>query len=207
MATSATIRGRSVMSGWSGLGVAAVIILVGALATDGIARIIGAPWSLGLGAQATLTGTWTGVMRARQGAEYGLLLDLEYRSTVGHTGTGRRRGRTSSSNLEGRASICTRRGERYEYDVRGHADRAGVIRRLWLEYDDPQRGTLDLSFTGQWDGQTLALAADRNPFLPDGSFMWPRTTSSSDPDDGFDFITLNERSRAGFEAACRRIQP
>jgi len=194
------------MSGWSGLAVAAAIILVGALATDGVARVIGAPWSLGLGGQATLTGTWSGSMRARQGAEYGLLLDLEYRSTFGRSGTGRRRGRPSSSNLEGRASVCTPRGVRYEYDVRGHADRAGAIRRLWLEYDDPERSALDLAFSGRWDGQALALAADGNPFLPDGSFVLPRTTSSSDPDDGFGPIALTDRSRAGFEATCRRLQ-
>ena len=89
-------------------------------------RQVTAPWSIGQVGRDTLTGPWTGSPRARQGAEYGLWLNLEYRpAPVGGPRRRVRRGGTPS-NLEGSAALCTPKGERYEYEVSGEADRDGA---------------------------------------------------------------------------------
>ena len=58
---------------------------------------------------------------------------------------------------------------------------------------------------GAWDGTTLTLAARTNPFMPDGSFVFPRTVSTADPDDSFEPAQLRKADLAAFEGACQRL--
>ena len=188
------------------------VLIVGALILavyfggGAVYRQVTAPWSLGEVGQETLIGPWTGSLRARQGAEYGLWLDLAYRPRPVGGARRRARGSGTPSNLEGGAALCTPRGERYEYEVSGHADRDGTIKSLWLEYGDPRFSALDLRLTGAWRDRSLRLTTDKNPFLPDGTFVALRSISSADPDDSFSPVTLTDRDRAAFEATCQRIR-
>jgi hypothetical protein len=63
-----------------------------------------------------------------------------------------------------------------------------------------------LRFAGAWRDHTLQLSTDKNPFLPDGAFVAPRSVSSADPDDSLSPVALTERDRAAFEAICQRIR-
>lgn len=187
--------------------VVVVVLSAVALGAEAIYRVITAPWSIGLGGRDTLTGSWAGSLRARQGAEYGLYLDLEYRSNV--QGPGGRGGGVSDDvpdNLQGRATLCTPTGERYEYAVKGYADLIGSLETLWLEYGDPRLSALNFRLSGTWQPGALTLRTDTNPFLPDGRFVNDRWVSSDDPNDSFEPFTLTARDRGAFEATCRRIQ-
>ena len=53
-------------------------------------RVVTAPWSIGLEGRDTLIGTWSGSLRAQQGAEYGLYLDLAYWERSSNSCRGRR---------------------------------------------------------------------------------------------------------------------
>ena len=162
------------------------------------------PWSIGIGGRDVLLGAWSGSLRAQQGAEYGLYLDLAYREkSVGYRrGAGR-----SQTNLTGRAVLCTPVGQRFEYAVSGSAGRSGDIKQLWLEYGDPKLSALNFRMSGAWRQGALTLTVPRhNPFLPDGRFITPRTVSTADPEDYFAPTTLTARDRATFEAICQRIR-
>ena len=168
-------------------------------------RAVTAPWSIGLGGRATLTRSWVGPAQARQGAEYTLFLDLDYKDTT-RAGRRSRSGRANRrSNLVGSAVICTPTGERYDYRVSGRADRAGKMRPLYLEYGDPKLSALNVQLTGVWQQQTVQFAANKNPFLPDGRFEPNRTLSSADPDDSFAPVTLRPGDRRAFDTACQRL--
>lgn len=174
------------------------ILVVAAWGLPTLYRVVMEPWSVGWN---TLVGTWSGSLRAKQGAEYGLYLDLEYR--------GRRKGRGGGrTNLTGRAVLCTRLGQRFEYTVTGSVSRSGHIESLRLEYGDPSLSALDFRMTGAWrpGALTLTVPPRDNPFLPDGRFVRSRTVSSDDPDDSFAPATLTTRDRAAFEAICQRIR-
>ena len=166
-------------------------------------RAVMEPWSIG---RESLLGTWSGSLRARQGAEYGLHLDVAYRerrvSYRRGAGGGRR------TNLTGRAVLCTPTGQRFEYAVSGSASRSGQIESLWLEHGDPKLSALDFRLSGAWRSGVLTLTTPprHNPFLPDGRFVTPRAVSSDDPDDSFAPATLTARDRATFEAICQRIR-
>lgn len=167
-------------------------------------RVVMEPWSIGIGGRDVLLGAWSGSLRAQQGAEYGLYLDLAYREkSVGYRrGAGR-----SQTNLTGRAVLCTPVGQRFEYAVSGSAGRSGDIKQLWLEYGDPKLSALNFRMSGAWRQGALTLTVPRhNPFLPDGRFITPRTVSSADPEDYFAPSTLTARDRATFEAICQRIR-
>ena len=194
------------MSGKQVLLVGVALILAVAFGGEALYRQITAPWSRGQEGRDTLTGPWAGALRARQGAEYGLWLDLEYRSASGRGSRRRNRGGGTRPNLEGSATLCTPRGERYEYEVSGEANRDGVVRVLWLEYGDPSLSALNLQLSGAWRDRALQITTNKNPFLPDGSFVAVRSVSSADPDDSFAPVTLTARDRGAFEATCQRIR-
>ena len=166
-------------------------------------RAVMEPWSMG---RDTLLGTWSGSLRARQGAEYGLHLDLAYRERrVSHR---RARGGGKRANLTGRAVLCTPVGQRFEYAVNGSVGRSGDIDPLWLEYGDPKLSALDFRMRGAWRQGALTLTTPprHNPFLSDGRFVTPRAVSSDDPDDSFAPATLTARDQATFDAICQRIR-
>ena len=96
-----------------------------------VGRALFASWSIGLFGRDTLTGSWIGTMRAKQGAEFGLFLELDYKSREGSY----RRSHVSgkNANLEGRATICTPAGERYDYTVSGFASPFGTVETLYVE--------------------------------------------------------------------------
>jgi hypothetical protein len=143
-----------------------ILLVVMAFVVPKVWQVITAPWSMG---QPTLTTTWAGSTQAKLGSEYGLYLDLDYRSLdiSGGTRRGRSRGRSNQPNLEGTASLCTPKGERYDYEVSGRADRSGKIEVLYLEYGDPSLSALNFQLRGDWRPDTLTLNSDKNPFLPD----------------------------------------
>ena len=171
-----------------------------------VSRVLFASWSIGLGGRDTLTGAWVGALQARQGAEYGLYLDLEYQSRDSSGYRSRAVSASGSINLQGRATLCTPPGERYEYAVQGHADPLGAVKNLWLEYGDPKLSALNLRVSGTWQPPALTLAAEKNPFLPDGRFVPTRVLSSDDPDDSFAPFALTKGDPGEFEAICRRIR-
>jgi hypothetical protein len=191
----------------------AILIAVGVLLTAtyggaAVSRLLFAPWSISVGGRETLTGPWAGSLKTRRGAEYGLLLALEYKERPGpsYRSGG---GALGNTNIQGRATLCTPKGERYEYEISGKADPMGGIEDLWLEYGDPRLSGLGLQLTGAWRDGGLHLTTTKDPFLPDGRLLAARTLSSADPidpDDYFAPATLTERDGAAFEATCQRIR-
>jgi hypothetical protein len=180
------------------------LLIVFVFGLDFISRVIFAPWSIGLFGRETMTGNWVGEMRAQQGAAYGLFLDLDYKSQ--DIGGRRNSGNGRTSNLAGHATVCTPTGERFDYEVSGHASRSGKVESLRLEYGDPSLSALDLRFSGGWDAPELTLTSDANPFLPDGRFVATRSLSSADPDDSFAPATLTKAGSESFEDICQRVQ-
>jgi hypothetical protein len=182
------------------------IALLGAVTfgAPAVSRVLFASWSIGLGGRDTLTGVWVEMLRARQGAEYGLVLNLDYKERGGPSY--RTGGPTPSDNLRGRATLCTPLGERYAYEISGKADPLGGIEALWLEYGDPKLSALNFRLSGAWRPPALTLTTDRNPFLPDGRFVPTRVLNSDDPDDRFAPFVLTKGDAGAFEAICRRIQ-
>ena len=192
------------LSGKRVLLIVVVLLVVGVFGLDFVSRVLFAPWSIGLLGRDTMTGSWVGEMRARQGAEYGLFLDLDYKGQ--DIGGRRRSGRTRTTNLVGHATICTPTGERFDYEVSGHASRSGNVERMWLEYGDPSLSALDLRLSGGWDAPELTLTPDANPFLPDGTFVSTRALSSDDPDDSFAPAILTKDGADAFEDICQSVQ-
>jgi hypothetical protein len=160
-----------------------------------------APWSYG---DPALTGAWHGAMQARLGARYHVLIELEYYEP-NRTGRRRNRSRGSSQNIAGTAKLCSPRGEIFDYDLDGQADRDARDVRLLIEYGDPSQSALNMQLNGAWVGQALTLRSNKNPFDPDGSFRPVKPVSSSDPDDSFAQMELRKGSLAEFEAACRQL--
>jgi hypothetical protein len=184
------------------------LFLAATFGLPAVGRLLFASWSVGLGGRETLTGPWVGSLKTGHGAEFGLLLDLEYNERPGpsYRSGG---GALGSTNLQGRATLCTPRGERYDYAVTGKADPFGGIEKLWLEYGDPSLSGLDLQLTGAWHGGALDLTTTKNPFRPDGPLLAAQTPSRGDPVDPVDYFTpatLTARDRAAFEATCQRIR-
>jgi len=165
---------------------------------------IEAPWSVGGPEQPTLTRTWEGPLAARLGAKYRLLVSLDYKELTHRSRRGRGRGNFwKRNNLTGTARLCTPKGQRWDYEVSGRADRDGTGLLLRLEYGDPSQSGLDLELRGAYEGERVAVTANKNPFLRDGTFKQVRTVSSADPDDSFAPIELRPGTREAFEAACR----
>lgn len=181
-----------------------VLLVVVVFGVEFVSRVLFAPWSIGVLGRDTMTGSWVGEMRAQQGAVYGLSLDLEYKSR--DVGGRRGAGIGRSTNLEGNATLCTPTGERFDYDVSGHANRSGNVEILWLEYGDPSLSALNLRMSGGWRAPELTLTPDANPFLPDGRFVSTRTLSSDDPDDSFAPAALTKGDTGAFEDICQRVQ-
>lgn len=182
--------------GWT-RGIALVLLLGIVVAVDqwGI-RWLRAPWSFAaLGP--TLTGVWEGPLRARLGAEYRILLSLEY------SPSGQRA--SSAFNLTGTGQICTAHDDLYEYDLDGEANRSGDTIRVLLTYVDPVRSALGNRLEGSWSGQTLTLRPLVNPFQPGGTFLPNRTVSSADPDDSFGPAELRKSDLPTFLTACARL--
>ncbi len=180
---------------------AVALLLIGTSGAAAVGRLLFAPWSIGFPGRETLTGPWAGSLKTPNGAEFGLLLDLEYKERSG-------RGVGGSTNLRGDATLCTPQGERYEYDVSGTADPLGGIEKLWLEYGDPGLSGLGLQLTGAWRGGALDLRTTKNPYLG-GRLLAARASSGNDPvnsDDYFAPATPIARDRAAFEATCQRIR-
>lgn len=75
-----------------------------------------------------------------------------------------------------------------------------------MEYGNPSLSGLNLTLSGPWQKPNLVLRAASNPFLPDGSFIVPRSVSSADPDDSFAPAILSRQDRARFEELCTRLK-
>jgi hypothetical protein len=201
-----TRSNRPRLSWKRGLFLSLVIMITVAFGAEAVSRVLFAPWSIDYGGRDTLTGAWVGSLRARQGAEYGLTVNLQYRGRE----SGGRRSRGSSSfgslNIQGHGTLCTPVGQRYEYTTPGHADPDGKVTRLWLEYGDPTLSGLDLRLAGAWQSPILTLVPDANPFRPNGAFEPAHPRGGDDPDDSFTPATLNKDTAEAFEAICQRIR-
>jgi hypothetical protein len=175
----------------------AVLLFGTALVIEGLSRLLFAPWSIGYFGRDTLTGDWVGVLRASQGAEYRLHIDLRYRRRQASSSRAYR-----TDNLEGRATLCTPVGVRYDYAVAGFARPGGVIEDLRLQYADPKRSGLDMRMRGAWRPPLLSLTTDANPFEPDGRFAPSRPSSGDDPEDAIGPFDLT-RGRIDDLDGCR----
>jgi hypothetical protein len=175
--------GRSVAIG---LLIVAVVGFAAAmrLSQDLFDRIIYAPWALNMDGGPNLEGSWEGTLRARQGAEYRLLLTMQHRDR-----DGRRRRTRQTTTIEGSARLCAPTGQQYEYTLAGGANDAGEQLQLVLTYPDPSQSALGLRIEARWAENAADLlriaSVASNPFLPDGTFQVVRTVSSADPDDSF----------------------
>lgn len=184
---------------------AVILLVIVFFGVEAVSRILFAPWSIGYFGRDTLPGTWVGTLQAGQGAEFGLLLDLEYR---GRSNTSRSSGVGRSNNLQGHATLCTPTGERYDYEVVGYASRSGRVEDLWVEYEDPSLSVLNLRLTGKWRSTVLELATrwPMNPFLPDGNFVLERAQSSNGLGEPFAPFRLSKDNAAAFEDHCQAIR-
>jgi len=171
-------------------------ILLAIFANSWGVRWIVAPWSYDSPGP-TLTGAWQGALRAQQGAEYRLYLNLRYQVLWERW--------PWDENLAGRAVICNRHGALYEYAVIGAADRQGKNMVLTLAYDDPSMAGLDMDLGGDWHGETIRIVPRNNPFLPDGRFVWPRPADASDASDSFAPTLLRPTDEPAFLMACGRL--
>ena len=189
------------MSGKRAALIAVVLVIVVALGAQFASRALFASWSIGLFGRNTLTGSWIGSMRAKQGAVFGVFVHLDYKPR--NSSIRRSRNSGSTTNLEGRATVCTPTGERYDYAVSGFASPFGVVEALRFEFADPKLSALNIRLSGEWRPPTLQLKPDANPFLPDGRFLAKRVLSSDDPDDS---IAEFDLSRGTIEElpSCRR---
>jgi len=188
---------ESFWSGWRrGLVIMLLLGVVYALDAWGM-RWLRAPWSYPADGP-TLTGAWEGTLRARQGAEYRALLVLAYRDTGVRI-------RSWNHTLTGRAAICTRTGDYYEYTLDGDANRSGTSISLLLVYPDPKQSALGNQLDGAWHGETLTLTPARNPFEPDGSFKLDRRVSTADPDDSCETAEFRRADAASFLMSCARL--
>ena len=180
----------------------ALLLVVGiAFGAQLVGRVLYASWSIGWFGRETLTGSWIGTMKAKRGAEFGLWLHLDYKPRESR---GRRtRSSGSTSNLEGRATICTPTGERYDYVVAGFASAFGTVERLRFEFGDPKLSALNMRLSGEWRPPVLHLQSEANPFAPDGRFVPGRPMSSADPDDSLAAFDLTKGSIEDL-AACGR---
>jgi hypothetical protein len=178
----------------------AVLIVVAIVGTELGWRIFDAPWSFGGAGRPTLTGTWEGPRRAKLGAEYRLLVELDHSWGTEVYGM--------PDNLEGEARLCSPTGDVWVYRLTGRANRAGdaMTLRFGTPTDGPRMptpGQVDAS----WDGDdTLTIAPGYNPLLPDGRFAPSRVVSSADPDDSFLPAPLTRGDRGSFERACRLLK-
>jgi hypothetical protein len=175
----------------------ALLLFGTALIAEAVSRLLFAPWSIGAFGRDTMTGDWVARPRARQGAEYKLFLELRYRRRQSSSSRSYR-----TDNLEGRATLCTPVGKRYDYAVAGFARPSGVIEDLRFRYADPKLSALDLRLTGAWRPPVLSLRTDANPCEPDGSFMPARPSGGDDPDDPIAPFDLT-RGRLDDLGSCR----
>jgi len=161
-------------------------------------KVLFAPWALEWTRGATPLGTWEGPLQARLGAEYHLLLELQYQSP-GSEGD-------HETNLKGTARLCTPSGDTYDYTLTGSATRSGTQLRVSLRYGDPQRSALAIGWRGTWHADTVRLErASDNPFLPNGVFDPRRISRSTDPDDAFQATALHHGTAAAFVLACTQL--
>jgi hypothetical protein len=191
--------------GWRGFLLTLPLLAVVAYGFTWLQQWIEAPWSLGGPGQPTLTGTWEGPLRARQGSQYRLFVDV--RDDERRLNRSRSRGTRNRADLVGFGRICAPTGTLYEYTVIGGANRSADEVRIELEYPDPKLSALGIDFEGGWHGETLALRALSNPFDPAGTFTPNRSWSSADPPDDIAPTDLRRATLADFEAACRQLPP
>ena len=185
-----------------------VLLVAVTYGAEAVGRLLFASWSIGIGGRETMTGLWIGSLRTQHGAEHGLSLVLEYKDRPGpsYRSGG---GALNIANLKGHATICTPKGDRYEYDVVGKADPFGGIEDLWLDYGDPSQSGLGLKLTGAWRDSALQLTVTKNPFLPDGRLLAARTSNTNeplDPDDYFAPARFTDRNAGSFDVLCQRIR-
>ena len=71
--------GQARISGKRAALIAVVLVIVVALGAQAVSRALFASWSIGLFGRNTLTGSWIGSMRAKQGAVFGVFVHLDYK--------------------------------------------------------------------------------------------------------------------------------
>jgi hypothetical protein len=121
-------------------------------------RLVVDPWSVPLGGRPTLTGEWVGTIRTVSTLRLGLALRLDY-AGVGESGEGRR----TRSSIRGSGQLCNRRGERFDYDVRGGAaEWSGGTSALTLSSRDTSVNGSSWSFRVRWEGDRLTLNGENS---------------------------------------------
>ena len=175
--------------------------LVFVFGLEWVSRLVVAPWSVPLGGRPTLTGDWTGTLRTASGLRFGLGLHLEY--DVPEISGTRTRSRSSDQiNLIGTGELCTRRGERFPYELYGSThDWGGSRARLSMRSLDTGVTGSGWGFQLAWDGDRLALAGT-NSFELDERPVGGRThLLTLDPLVG----ELGRAAASPLETVCRRL--
>lgn len=137
-----------------------VVLVVGAGAL-GLLQAVFAPWSVPLPGRPTLVGDWVGTLRTGSGMPIGIALHIDYRG--GSDGAGR-----SRIDQEGRAQLCNRGGERYDYTLTGATrDWGGATSLIGFASTDRTARGSGWSALALWDGDRLTLSGSDAPFLLD----------------------------------------
>ena len=180
---------------------------------------------MGLGGSPTITGSWVGPLRSKWGAEYVLLVNLEW-DPPRIRGASRRGRASSRGDLTGTARICNRSGKVLHLALGGDADRSASDVQIDLEARE-SRYRESLPLRGAWHGDTLDLSAFTTPFGPEGELRGARSTVSSTttdqagrmvelyptdltpdqvPADSFPRVTLQKGGESEFRAGCQSIR-
>jgi hypothetical protein len=172
-----------------------------------------APWSFRIGARWTPAVTWSGFGRLRDssGAQYGLFVSFSPNLRGGA-------GRISRANplfnygLRGTGWVCTGRGTRYRFDLRGGIyglwrDTDGAYTHLSLAEPRGPKNRRQFDLYGEWHGPQLVLDDHKSMFihfLPDGSLTPARGYTSPVPEKHAN-VTLSWGTERDFESLCETL--
>lgn len=156
----------------------------------GAKALLFAPWAYGVLGRPTLTGGWTGILTAHEGARYAIYLRLDYNQDSKFTPLG------------GRLSWCTRGVPSTTATVAGNANWSGSdVKFTAYTPLHPHPGLQPSAFRGTWHGDTLVLRVELDLYQNHAYVM-----SSDLPDEVRPvLVTLQKRGYSVYQAACSRI--
>jgi hypothetical protein len=183
-----------------------IVLLLGTVVYFGIPAVF-YPWSFFMGGRFHLLPGWQGWgrMHSTTAGDYLLYVWMQADS----------RGRQHSSQLKGRAILCTPRGEKFPLtlsggfekhmgtDTNGKTGHLSMYTRHILSGDDRPR----LELYGMWHNPDLVMddhGTLANDFQPDGT-LWAGKSKDRQSHHETLSITLHEGKASDFEAACAAI--
>jgi hypothetical protein len=135
---------------------AVVLALLGAAYLG--AQTVLQPWSVPLGDRPTLTGEWVGTIRTASTLRLGVGVRFDYYGFAG-------RGSSGWGEFRGIGQICNRRGDRFDYNVRGiTTDWTGAVSNVTLGSVDTSANGTAVRFQTHWDGDRITLTGVNEAF-------------------------------------------